>query len=1015
MFTKTASWAFWVLTNAVEIGGGNIQSGEMEGMVGLAGADNLHEQEKASQLKLKSVLALKKSIDKDTYDTAAEENKDMNTERLHDSHLVKPKDKEAREVRALHLVKLQSTGGEQAGKDQYFKGLLHATITSTDESKKRSTVTVDICAVTDTDMLDKDKKVIQAKANAVIQVKALWLRDGSTDIVILFFLTIALCLITAKANTKKNADKKKAKFTRVSCGYYQQHRNYIYQIALYFLIVVRTATSDSYVWHCGVELNYQTACEVSYDGTATQSCVCEGFPSGVFFVCQYECSRHNHKVEGICVSCAAGYFYGYIPSGETVTTECPNTDGNTCACYITTTTPATSSAPASSTDWPFYFVCNKNANDDATPRNMQSYDDADSNICNPCPPGTFNKYQGAMCEPCEVGSYNNQWGAGSCTVCPAGHISTSAGSTACSACPAGTYQQTGSNECKECQAGYYSLSGSTECTDCVGGTFQNQSGQPDCIDAQIGWYVNAHLYSDTAGAPSCTSCPAGMSTYAIGSTSPDNCVKCQYGVDANTFACLDAENNPFDNICWNASQLLSLNASSSVDDLDNLVYSPKDVGINDLVNGAMSVIQGAADGTSSIQDIQRVLDNLKNATENWLDNLQSNFSSCVDATKQDVYNIAQTELFANTNLFQYQFNDVGAETRYEWIAQWKCSGATFGCSIENSNCPQAQTCFDPLYKYFGSILSFPGGTPFGNYDELNTGRYTPMYSPDFIANQLEDNVKSLVQWENTVQSFVRYANVLNEIQASAASEEAFTAGAIDVLLQVQDVSTSVSTESSYTEGSLYYKQALYNYNETFYNAQIVQWGPAYCPSGYDITPDGIPPSCSDYNTLVQECQKEIKWDEAIKLIVDTMKLCATLVAPVDAGAFMKGLKGVSKAFNSVGALATTALTFSQETFARGVLWNPNTQLPPVPNSTSNGAFGNPEYANASYNWYLSGQQNLSQSLITMSSAFWQSIYLENEKQIGPSELHYLKRIPLAMPISKSNLYKPSNSKSSKLS
>ena len=64
------------LQNAVEIGGGNIQSGEMEGMVGLAGADNLHEQEKASQLKLKSVLALKKSIDKDTYDTAAEENKD---------------------------------------------------------------------------------------------------------------------------------------------------------------------------------------------------------------------------------------------------------------------------------------------------------------------------------------------------------------------------------------------------------------------------------------------------------------------------------------------------------------------------------------------------------------------------------------------------------------------------------------------------------------------------------------------------------------------------------------------------------------------------------------------------------------------------------------------------------------------------------------------------------------------------------------------------------------------------
>ena len=190
-------------------------------------------------------------------------------------------------------------------------------------------------------------------------------------------------------------------------------------------------------------------------------------------------------------------------------------------------------------------------------------------------------------------------------------------------------------------------------------------------------------------------------------------------------------------------------------------------------------------------------------------------------------------------------------------------------------------------------------------------------------------------------------------------------------------------------GSLYYEQALYNYNETFYNAQIVQFGPAYCPSGYEISPVGIPSSCSDYNTLVQECQKEIKWDEAIKAIGETMKLAAGLVVPTDdAGAFMKGLKGLSKAFNSVGTLATTALTFTQQTWARGVLWNPNTQLPPVPNSTSNGAFGNPEYANASYSWYLSGQKNLSQSLITMSSAFWQSIYLENEKQIEPSELHY---------------------------
>ena len=75
-----------------------------------------------------------------------------------------------------------------------------------------------------------------------------------------------------------------------------------------------------------------------------------------------------------------------------------------------------------------------------------------------------------------------------------------------------------------------------------------------------------------------------------------------------------------------------------------------------------------------------------------------------------------------------------------------------------------------------------------------------MYSPDFIANQLKTNVASLVQWLNTAESFKMYATVLNTIQESAASEEAFTADAIDALLQVQNVSTSVSTESSYTDG-----------------------------------------------------------------------------------------------------------------------------------------------------------------------------------------------------------------------
>ena len=253
------------------------------------------------------------------------------------------------------------------------------------------------------------------------------------------------------------------------------------------------------------------------------------------------------------------------------------------------------------------------------------------------------------------------------------------------------------------------------------------------------------------------------------------------------------------NVCWDAGQLLSLGASSAVADLDNLVYNLPDVGIDALISDAMSVIQGAAKGISSIEDIQTVLDKLKNAEENWLGGLSDNFDSCVASTSTEFINVANSDVQYNnnTNLFQYEFGDNYAHNRAGWIAQWRCKGATFGCSsFDTTGCPQAQTCFAPLYKYFGPFLSYAGGTAFGNYQHLITGRYTPMYSPSFISEQLVDNVNSLVQWVNAATSFQRYYNITNQIQDS----KQFTADAINVALQVKTVGTSVSLDSSYTEG-----------------------------------------------------------------------------------------------------------------------------------------------------------------------------------------------------------------------
>lgn len=117
----------------------------------------------------------------------------------------------------------------------------------------------------------------------------------------------------------------------------------------------------------------------------------------------------------------------------------------------------------------------------------------------------------------------------------------------------------------------------------------------------------------------------------------------------------------------------------------------------------------------------------------------------------------------------------------------------------------------------------------------------------------------------------------------------------------------------------------------------------------------------------------------MKLITGTAALAAALVIPVPNS-------GVGRAFKTIGALATECETFSKTYFISGVLWNPNTDLPPPPTLNADGAFENQTYADGSYQWYLEAQQNVSESLVTMSTARWDSIYLENEEQITPSEL-----------------------------
>jgi len=311
-----------------------------------------------------------------------------------------------------------------------------------------------------------------------------------------------------------------------------------------------------------------------------------------------------------------------------------------------------------------------------------------------------------------------------------------------------------------------------------------------------------------------------MSTYAIGSDSSDSCVTCNNGVDSLTYACLKEQT--LDNICWDQAQVLSLNNTPGVEDLYLLMYE-SDYGIQATLDNAIDLIQDAAESDSSVtlNDVRSYVDQLENAHINWINKTWANLPTCIQDT---VSKIRTPDL---ENLVEYQFgSDSGTDSRFDWIAHWHCTGATFGCGGDLPVCPQASTCFSGLQGGIASLVTAPGGvTAFGYNPKASTGRFTPMYSPEFIKTELEANVNNLTQWETTRAIFQGYTDIMNEIQQTGYNEEKFTATAINATLQVTATTASVNLESSYTKGNLYYDQGVSNSQKTISAAGLVQTGP----------------------------------------------------------------------------------------------------------------------------------------------------------------------------------------------
>ncbi len=125
------------------------------------------------------------------------------------------------------------------------------------------------------------------------------------------------------------------------------------------------------------------------------------------------------------------------------------------------------------------------------------------------------------------------------------------------ACSAGTYQpDSGQSSCLDADAGYYvSSTASTSQAPCAAGTYQPDSGQSSCLDAPAGSYVattgatsatlcSIGTYQDQTGQTSCIYSPPGYYVDTAGSASATPCPAGTYNPnsgESSLSACDDAD------------------------------------------------------------------------------------------------------------------------------------------------------------------------------------------------------------------------------------------------------------------------------------------------------------------------------------------------------------------------------------------------------------------------------------------------------------------------------------------
>ena len=342
-------------------------------------------------------------------------------------------------------------------------------------------------------------------------------------------------------------------------------------------------------------------------------------------------------------------------------------------------------------------------------------------------------------------------------------------------------------------------------------------------------------------------------------------------------------------ITSNFLQLLSLNNTAGVYDLYKLMYQSPN-GLQEYVNDTINLVQDAAKSDSNIDIafVEKHVNDIQNAPEVWLNYIynETNLDSCVNSVVLEMQ--SNSDL---VSLLSYQFGS--ATDRMNWLAYMHCSGATFGC-IGNTleSCPAAVSCFRGAYSKLEPLLTAPGGiTAFGYDPKVDTGRFTPMYSTSYISNSLEATLQQLSKWEATQAIIQGYINVMNEIQQTAEQTQEIVVEAINASLQVTATEETVSLNSSYTEGNLFFRQAVYNLNMTIASGETVEDGP------------------TDLQKELKKCQRQERLKAAFSIVQATRSIAEACVDPSLAG---QAVKSVASAMKSVDGMVQGGKTINSD-------------------------------------------------------------------------------------------------------